>query len=131
MPLDVSLVTPERVVWSGEARLVVARGVEGDVGVLVNHAPLLIRLAIGPLRILREGEEEVSAVVDGGFMHVTSAGGATRVDVLAPTASLRSEIDPEIERRRADEMERRLAEGPDAEAQAELSRATARIELAG
>lgn len=130
MSLEVSIVTPERVVWSGDARLVIAHGVEGDVGVLVNHAPLLIRLGIGPLRILREGEEEVSSVVDGGFMHVTSAGGATRVDVLAPTASLRSEIDLDVERRRAEEIEHRLAEGQDAEAQAELSRALARMKLA-
>jgi len=128
MPLEVRVVTPEREVWSGEARLVIARGVEGDVGILVNHAPLLIRLAIGPLRILREGEE-ISSVVDGGFMHVTSAGGTTRVDVLVPTASLRSEIDPELEQRRAEEMERRLTEKEDIGAKAELARALARIKL--
>jgi F-type H+-transporting ATPase subunit epsilon len=128
MALEVRIVTPEREVWSGEARLVIARGVEGDVGVLVNHAPLLVRLAIGPLRILREGEE-ISSVVDGGFMHVTSEGGATRVDVLVPTASLRSEIDPELERCRAEEMEHRLAEREDAEAKTELERALARVKL--
>jgi F-type H+-transporting ATPase subunit epsilon len=128
MPLEVRVVTPEREVWSGEARLVIARGVEGDVGILVNHAPLLIRLAIGPLRILREGEE-ISSVVDGGFMHVTSAGGTTRVDVLVPTASLRSEIDPELEQRRAEEMERRLTEKEDIGAKAGLARALARIKL--
>jgi len=128
MPLEVRVVSPERVVWSGDARLVIAHGVEGDVGVLMNHAPLLVRLAIGPLRILRDGEE-VSSVVDGGFMHVTSAGGTTRVDVLVPTASLRSEIDPGLERHRAEEMQHRLAEREDAEAKAELARALARIKL--
>ena len=51
MALDVHLVTPEREVWTGEATMVVARGVEGDVGVLKGHAPMLITLAIGPLFI--------------------------------------------------------------------------------
>ena len=82
MALDVHVVTPEREVWAGPAEIVIARGVEGEVGILSGHAPLLIRLAIGPLRIRHEGAIEY-AVVDGGFLHVTSSEGATRVDVLA------------------------------------------------
>ena len=54
MPLDVHVVTPERELWSGEASTVVARGVAGEVGILSGHAPMMVGLAIGPLRILRE-----------------------------------------------------------------------------
>ncbi len=92
MSVEVHVVTPEREVWSGTADMVVARGVEGEVGILAGHAPLLIRLAIGPLRILHEGSQDV-AVVDGGFLHVTSAGGVTRIDVLASHAEMAHEID--------------------------------------
>ena len=86
MPLDVHVVTPERELWSGEASTVVARGVAGEVGILSGHAPMMVGLAIGPLRILRSDGPEITAVVDGGFMHVTSDGDATRVDVLAANA---------------------------------------------
>jgi F-type H+-transporting ATPase subunit epsilon len=128
MALEVHVVTPEREVWSGEAGMVIARGVEGEVGILAGHAPLLVRLAIGALRIQRD-DEELLSVVDGGFMHVTSAGEATRVDVLAPTASLESEIDVQRERRHAEEMERRISEVDDVEANKELAKALARVHL--
>ena len=128
MPLEVHIVTPEREVWSGEARMVIARGVEGEVGILPGHAPLLVRLAIGHLRVMTNGEDFVS-VIDGGFLHVTSSGDATRVDVLATTAAVASEIDLERERRRAGEMERRLADKDDVEARVELAKSLARISL--
>jgi len=89
---------------------------------------MLIRLAIGPLRIQGDAEE-VSSVVDGGFLHVTTAEGVTRVDVLAPSASLASEIDLERERRRVAELEHRVAERDDTEAQTELAKALARLNL--
>jgi F-type H+-transporting ATPase subunit epsilon len=138
-PLDVHVVTPDREVWVGPAREIVARGVDGEVGILAGHAPLLLQLAIGPLTIYRDDEDELTAVVDGGFMHVTSGEGATRVDVMATQAQLRSEIDLEAVRARATELERSLEDRRDtalAEAevegiQAELQKQLARIELAG
>ncbi|HEX5950687.1 MAG TPA: ATP synthase F1 subunit epsilon [Actinomycetota bacterium] len=128
MAVDVHVVTPEREVWTGQANMVIARGVEGEVGVLAGHAPMLIRLAIGPLRIQRNGEE-VFSVVDGGFLHVTTTGGVTRVDVLAPSASLASEIDVERERRRVADLEKRVVEQDDVEVQTELAKALARVNL--
>lgn len=86
MALEVHVVTPDREVWSGEATMVVARGTDGEVGVLAGHAPLLARLAVGPLRIERAGSW-TTVQVEGGFLHVTSEGGTTRVDVLATRAS--------------------------------------------
>ena len=130
MAVDVHVVTPEREVWSGQAAMVIARGVEGEVGILAGHAPLLVRLAIGPLRIQHDSEE-VSSVVDGGFLHVTTTEGVTRVDVLAPSASLASEIDVERERRRVAELELLIADRDDAEVHTELAMALARVNLRG
>jgi F-type H+-transporting ATPase subunit epsilon len=127
--VQVRIVTPEREVWEGEASMVVARGIEGEVGILGGHAPMLIRLGVGPLRILRD-EGGIEAVVDGGFLHVTSEGDATRIDVLASRAELGSEIDLDAARSAKAEMERQLAEDrDDAEAVDGLARANARIEM--
>jgi F-type H+-transporting ATPase subunit epsilon len=127
--VQVRIVTPEREVWEGEASMVVARGIEGEVGILGGHAPMLIRLGVGPLRILRD-EGAIEAVVDGGFLHVTSEGDASRIDVLASRAELDSEIDLDAARSAKAEMERRLAEDrEDAEAIEGLARANARIDM--
>ena len=88
---------------------------------MAQHAPLLIRLAIGPLTVRREGED-LLAVVDGGFLHVTSAGEGTRVDVLATSVALAGEIDAAAEQERKANAESRLATArDDAEAAADLA----------
>jgi F-type H+-transporting ATPase subunit epsilon len=80
--LAVVVVTPEREVFSGDADMVVAHGVDGDVGILPNHAPMLIQLGEAPVRIL-QGEQERAFQVEGGFLHVSPGEDVTRVDVLA------------------------------------------------
>jgi F-type H+-transporting ATPase subunit epsilon len=130
MALDVHLVTPEREVWTGEATMVVARGVEGDVGVLPGHAPMLITLAIGPL-FIHQGDRVQGVAVDGGFLHVTSRGEETRVDVLAEHAELQDEIDLSAAERLRDAAEERLSQHTDAEARADLAKALARIRARG
>jgi F-type H+-transporting ATPase subunit epsilon len=129
MPLDVHVVTPEREIWSGEAAMVIARGVEGEVGILPQHAPLLIRLAVGRLRIRVDGAEE-AAVVDGGFLHVTTTEGVTRVDVLASSAEMARQIDLRAAERRVQELQEELGRRDDAGLRAELAKAMARAELA-
>jgi F-type H+-transporting ATPase subunit epsilon len=104
--------------------MVVARGTEGEVGILAGHAPMLIRLAIGWLRIMHDGAEE-RAVVDGGFMHVTSAEGTTRVDVLSDGADLADEIDVPAAQERVRELQSREESG-DAELGRELAKARVR-----
>jgi F-type H+-transporting ATPase subunit epsilon len=134
--LEVHVVTPERVVWSGEARLLIARGTDGEVGIMNGHAPLLVRLDVGPLTIQTEQGEQV-AVIDGGFMHVSTEEGSTRADVLADAAQLGSEVDAAAARRRADELQQRLdaRDGlePDERErlQRELKKANARVAVAG
>ena len=122
--LEVHVVTPERELWRGEADMVVAKTVEGQLGVLPGHAPLLALLDIGPLRVKADGDE-VRAVLDGGFLHVAN----DRVDVLAEHAEMAGEIDVEQARALREELERRVREG-DADARADLARAIARLDLA-
>jgi F-type H+-transporting ATPase subunit epsilon len=130
VPLEVHIVTPEREVWSGDVTELIARGVDGEVGILAGHAPLLVQLAIGPLRMLQEAGE-TKAVVDGGFLHVSSHEGVTRADVLAAHAELADEIDVMAARRRLEEWENRAAEDQNGLAKGEIAKAMARIKLVG
>ena len=130
MTLEVHLVTPEREVWVGDVEMLIAHGVDGEVGILGGHAPLLVQLAIGPLRMQMPDGSWTKAVVDGGFMHVSTDEGATRADVLASHAELDSEIDLEAARRRLSELENRTAEEQNGVAQAEIAKALARISIA-
>jgi F-type H+-transporting ATPase subunit epsilon len=134
VPLEVHLVTPEREVWTGAAEMLIARGIEGEVGILGGHAPMLVRLAIGPLRIHREGGELLAAVVDGGFLHVGTHEGVTRADVLASQAELAAEIDVDEVRRVLAELEGRRPELDEAELEGlkrEIQKAEARLKLVG
>ena len=127
--LDVHLVTPEREVWTGEADFVTARAVDGDIGVLPGHAPLLAALAVGPV-FIDTGGSRTAAVVDGGFLHVAHQNDVTRVDVLAEHALLQDELDQgdaEAHERRAEEL--RSEDRPD-EARAEQAKAAARRRVA-
>jgi F-type H+-transporting ATPase subunit epsilon len=128
--MDVHIVTPEREVFSGPATIVSARGTEGDVGIMPRHAPLLIRLAISVLTIRNENDSQV-AVVDGGFLHVSTTDDHTRVDVLATHAELETEIDMEEAERVREEMERRVQENGTAEARGELMKALVRLSVKG
>ncbi len=126
--LDVHLVTPEREVWTGEADFVLARTTEGDLGILVGHAPLLGQLQISALAIESSGQKEWAAI-DGGFLHVKD----DRVDVLGEHAEMESEIDPDKERSRMQEAESKIGAGDDdhddASQRAERDKAQVRLGL--
>lgn len=126
----IEIVTPERVVYSGEATMVIARGVEGELGILPNHTPLVTPLKIAPVRIKQEGDKETIIAVSGGFMEVR---GQT-VTILAEAAEQSDSIDTaraELAKQRA---ENRLNEKiPDLDVQrAEyaLQRAIVRLDVA-
>lgn len=89
MPLNVELVSPERSLWSGEASMVVVRTVEGDLGVLPGHEPLLAVLSNGVVRIDATEGSPVRALVVGGFLSVAD----DRVSVLAEFTEPVDEID--------------------------------------
>jgi F-type H+-transporting ATPase subunit epsilon len=83
----VEVVTPERLVWSGPAEMVIARGVEGELGVLPHHAPLITALLDSPLEIRLPGGARTVIAVRGGFLEVKP----DRVTVLADEAELPEE----------------------------------------
>jgi F-type H+-transporting ATPase subunit epsilon len=90
MTLQVELVVPDGEIWSGEAQMVIAKTLEGDIGVLTGHAPVLGILAEGSIvRIRPEEGEEVSAAVSSGFFSIAD----DRVSILARQAQLSSAID--------------------------------------
>ena len=124
--LHVELVSVERLLWSGDATMVIARTTEGELGVLPGHAPLLGELAPGGIvRIQQEGGEELVFAVHGGFLSVTEDG----VSVLAELAERSDEIDVG---RAQQALERaRSADEDDDEAAASASRAISRLRAAG
>ena len=94
MTLRVSLVVPDRELWSGMARIVIAKTTEGDIGVLSGHSPVFGILSEGSLvEILppEEGEENyrVLAAVSGGFLSVAD----DQVSILAAQAQLGDAVD--------------------------------------
>ncbi|MCW2832761.1 MAG: synthase subunit epsilon [Nocardioides sp.] len=119
--LHVELVAADRLVWSGEAKMVIARTTEGDVGILAGHAPLLSVIIEGVVDVqTAEGETWVAAV-DAGFMSVAN----NRVSILSERAEMSHEID--LEKARQD-LERAQASGENSdEAKEAVRRAEARI----
>ena len=89
MPLNVELVSPERSLWSGEASMVVAKTIEGDIGVLPGHTPVLAVLSNGIVRIDAVDGEPVRALVLGGFLSIAD----DRVSILAEFTEPADEID--------------------------------------
>lgn len=106
--------------------MVVAKGTDGDVGILTGHAPMLVSLAVHPVRIKSGGREHL-ILVDGGFLHVTSAEETTRVDVLAEHAALPDEIDVAAARSRAEELQRQVEGQGNTRARSELDKALMRV----
>lgn len=86
--LQVELVAADRTVWSGRAEMIIARTVEGDVGVLRGHAPMLALLTDAVVEITDDEGNVTVAVVDGGFLSVAG----DRVSVLSERAVLSEEI---------------------------------------
>jgi F-type H+-transporting ATPase subunit epsilon len=130
MPLQLEIVTPERLAYSDEVDSVQLPGFEGELGVLPHHAPLLSMLGVGELRIKKGGTEEAFAIV-GGFLQVRP----DKVVVMAETADMASEIDLEKAQEARREAERALEvgfhEGADlSAARAALQQALLRIRLA-
>jgi F-type H+-transporting ATPase subunit epsilon len=130
MPLRLDIVTVERLVYSEEVDMVIAPGIEGQMGILPRHAPLLTALTYGELRVKR-GNEELSFAIGGGFMEVQP----DQVTVLADTAERAEEIDLEraqAARRRAEErLRQRVEDRVDfTRADAAVRRAATRIKVA-
>ena len=126
--LKLDIVTAERVVYSDEADVVVAPGIDGQLGILPHHAPLMTTLQPGELRV-RKGGEEFSLAISGGFLEVRP----DREIILADAAERAEEIDvsrAEEAKRRAEERLRQPTPEVDvAQADAAMRRALARLQV--
>jgi F-type H+-transporting ATPase subunit epsilon len=125
---QLEIVTAERVVFSDEVEVVVAPGVEGQLGILPHHAPLMTILLPGEL-LVRKGGEEFFLAISGGFLEVRP----DRVIVLADAAERVEEIDiaraEEAKRRAEERLTHPTAEVDMARAEAALRRALARLQV--
>jgi len=126
--IKLDIVTAEGVVYSDEVDVVVAPGIEGQLGILPHHAPLMTMLQPGGL-LIRKGGEELSLCISGGFLEVRP----DRVIILADAAERAEEIDiarAEEAKRRAEEQLRQPTPEVDvAKAEAAMRRALARLQV--
>ena len=130
--LQLSIVTPERLVLNEEVDQVNVPGVEGDLGILYDHAPILTTMRAGKFsyELLGEkGKKTIQMIVSGGYLEVTD----NRVIVLAEAVEFLDEIDKERAKAslvRAEEAltNTDLSDDEFAEAQDRLFRAIARLE---
>ncbi|MFC1977978.1 F0F1 ATP synthase subunit epsilon [Chloroflexota bacterium] len=128
MSIKLDIVTAERAVFSEEVDVVVAPGVQGQLGILPHHTPLMTTLQAGELRV-RKGGEEFSLVISGGFLEVRP----DRIIVLADAAERAEEIDlaraEEAKRRAQEYLGRPTPEIDVARAEASLRRSMARLKV--
>jgi F-type H+-transporting ATPase subunit epsilon len=124
------IVTPERKVYSDQVEMLIAKAVTGEIGILSGHTPLVTSLAIGPLRVKKDGVEHLISVMKG-FMEVTS----DKVVILAEAAELAEEIDVDRAmhaKERAEALIRDKAEVVDfMRAELALQRAITRLKVSG
>mgnify|MGYP001042693260 CR=1 FL=1 len=127
--IRLDIVTAERVVYSEDVNVVIAPGIEGQLGILPHHAPLMTTLQVGELRV-RKGEEEFSLAISGGFLEVRP----DRIIVLADAAERSEEIDiaraEEAKRRAQEQLSHRPPAADAARAEAALRRSLARLKVA-
>lgn len=122
------IVTPERMFFSGDVEMVSLRTLDGEIGILANHAPMVIAVSVGPLRLKQDGEW-LEGVVSEGFMEVKQ----NKTIILADTAEWPHEIDKnraEDARKRAEErLHRKLSYVEHVRSEAALTRAMARLKV--
>ena len=127
MPLEVQVVSPERVLYEGEADMVVCRPADGDIAFLPGHAPFIGALGIASVRVLLQQHGEQAAAVHGGFVEVSN----DHVIVLSDVAELPEQIDvPRAQDAKARAEAALRADEHDEEAKAALARAETRLEVA-
>src|SRR5438093_920987 len=125
--MQVELVSPERILFSGEADMVTCRTESGDIAFLPGHAPFLGTLQVHAVKIVLSSGDEEMAAVHGGLVEVSH----NRVIVLSDVAELRDDIDAPRAQRSKEDAERKLMDGDDTTVEAQLRRAHVRLVVAG
>lgn len=126
------IVTPERKVYAEQVNMLSAKGVEGELGILPNHIPLVTPLKISSITVKKQGSKDEIIAVNGGFMEVRK----DKVVILAESAELPEQIDVDRARAAKERAEKRLAENKQdnvdfKRAEASLQRALNRISVSG
>lgn len=128
--LRLEIVTPERTVYDKDVNMVVARGVDGDLGIMPHHIPLVTPLKIAPVKA-KIGNNDEYIAVHGGFMEVRK----DKVVILAESAELGSDIDvhraQQAKERAQDRLNHKQTEVDHKRAEAALQRALTRIRVGG
>ena len=125
MPLNVELVSPERILWSGEADMVVARTSEGDIAFLTGHAPFIGALGIGAVTVEETGGRQTKIAVHGGFVEVSG----NRVTLLSDVAELATDIDRSRAQAAREAADAAFRSDPSPDNDAALRRANLRLEI--
>ncbi|MDP9860778.1 MULTISPECIES: F0F1 ATP synthase subunit epsilon [Streptosporangium] len=128
--LRVGVVSPEREIWSGEADMVIAKTIDGEIGIMPKHAPVLGVLVEGGVLTVKRGggESDLIAAVHGGFLSVAD----DEVSILAELAELGSEVDVAAAKDALQRAQASIeANQEDADAAVAAKRARARLRAAG
>jgi F-type H+-transporting ATPase subunit epsilon len=126
MALQVEVVSPERILYSGEADMVIARTTDGEIAFMTGHVPFIGSLGIGRVIIRTTDDGEVLAAVHGGFVEVND----DRVTVLSDTAELVDDIDVDRARKALERAEKGEGDDDEEDLEAARRRAQLRLELA-
>lgn len=128
-PVRLDIVTAERMVYSEDIDILIAPGIEGELGILPGHTPLMTILQPGEMRV-RRGNEEFSLAISGGFLDVRP----DKIIVLADSAERDEEIDldraEEARNRASERLNRKTSDTDVTRAEAALHRSVARIKVA-
>jgi F-type H+-transporting ATPase subunit epsilon len=126
--IRVDIVSAEQEIYKGAAKLVVASGEMGELGITPRHAPLITRLKPGQVRVVMENGEEQSFYVSGGILEVQPQ----VITILTDTAIRAKDIDQAAAQKAKEEAERAIANRSDvmevAQAQAKLAEAVAQLQ---
>jgi F-type H+-transporting ATPase subunit epsilon len=132
MTLQVELVAPEKILYSGDADMVIARTTDGEIAFMSGHAPFIGSLGVGAVTIRASEGDDVLAAVHAGFVEVTD----DRVTILSDVAELVDDIDASRAQQALERAEQERGQAGDdeeaeREAEAAVRRARLRIELGG
>lgn len=123
--MQVEVVSAEKQLFSGEAKELYARALDGEIGIMPGHQPAVIALDIGPVNVRFEDGTSERIAVHNGFLYV----GRDRIIVLADTAELASEIDRARAEAKVRELEHKLDREEDAGLRSSLAKARLRVDV--
>jgi F-type H+-transporting ATPase subunit epsilon len=123
--MRLEFVSQDHMVFSGDVNEILAPGIEGQLGILPMHAPLITVLAPGEVMVRREGEEDLFFAVSGGWMEVRP----NHVNILARTAERADEISVQRAEQARASAEQLLAQGIPAEERSSIEMALRRSEI--